>query len=194
MYLEITASIPATEHLGSIDGLADLAALAASAGPFISGSELHGAVCGLVAGKVERLGNGCADDGLVQELIDLLGSDALADAGSIDAFVRASSEALFAEDMGFQPLLPGDDAAVADRVQAIAEWCGAFAAGYGAAGASHDEQSEELLRDFIAISGVVMEDEDEDTADAALLQLGEYAKVGALYLATDVRRRTHGDD
>lgn len=190
MQSEIAASIPATAYLRGIDDLADLAALAADAGPFISESELHGAVCGLVAGGADSLKNG--GDSLLQELIDLLGSDALADADSIDAFVQASSEALLAEDLGFQPLLPGDEAAVADRVQAVAEWCGAFAAGYGAAGgASDDEQSEELLRDFIAISGVGMEDEDEDTAEESLLELEQYAKVGALLLVTEAQRRVH---
>ena len=118
----------------------------------------------------------------------MLGSDALADAESIDAFVQASAEALFAEDMGFQPLLPGDEAPMDDRVRAIAEWCGAFAAGYGATGAPQGEDGEELLRDFIAISGAVVQDEDEDTAETALLQLEQHAKVGALFLATEARR------
>lgn len=188
MHSPITASIAPIAHLRGNGGLADLAALAACAGPFISEAELHGAVCGLVAGKAERPEDGCADGDVLQELIDLLGSDALADAESIDAFVRASSEALFAEDMGFQPLLPGDEAPMDDRVRAIAEWCGAFAAGYGAAGAPQDEHSEELLRDFIAISGVVVQDENEDTAEAALLELEQYAKVGALLLATEARQ------
>lgn len=192
MHSAIAASIPATAYLRGIGGLADLAALAACAGPFISESELHGAVCGLLAGKAERPEGGCAGDDILQELIDLLGSDALADADSVDAFVRASSEALFAEDMGFQPLLPGDDAALADRVQAIAEWCAAFAAGYGAAGALQDEQSEEVLRDFVAISGAVMQDEDQDSAEASLLALEQHAKVGALLLATGARQGTDG--
>lgn len=191
MHSEITASIPATAQLRGIGGLADLAALAACAGPFISESELHGAVCGLMAGKAECPEDGHAGD-VLQELIDLLGSDALADADSVDAFVHASSEALFAEDLGFQPLLPGDEAPLADRVRAIAEWCAAFAAGYGAAGARQDEQSEEVLRDFIAISGAVMQDEDEDTAEASLLALEQHAKVGALLLAAEARQGTDG--
>lgn len=191
MHSEITASITATAQLRGIGGLADLAALAACAGSFISESELHGAVCGLMAGKAERPEKGRAGD-ILQELIDLLGSDALADADSVDAFVRASSEALFAEDLGFQPLLPGDEAPLADRVRAIAEWCAAFAAGYGAAGAHQDEQSEEVLRDLIAISGAVMQDEDEDTAEASLLALEQHAKVGALLLAAEARRGTDG--
>lgn len=188
MHSQIAASISAIAHLRGIGGLADLAALAACAGPFISEAELHGAVCGLVAGRAERPAGGCAGGDVLQELIDLLGSDALADAEGIDAFVQASAEALFAEDMSFQPLLPGDEAPMDERVRAIAEWCGAFAAGYGAAGAPQDEDSEELLGDFVAISSAVVQDEDEDTAEAALLQLEQYVKVGALLLATGARR------
>ena len=169
--------------------------------------------------------------------MELLGSDALTDAASVDAFVQASLPALFADDLSFRPLLPEDEAPIAVRVQAIAEWCGAFAAGYGAAhgaragrpspreavnpGAQEDhpsqqdaatsspassasssiwavdhpspkdaadEQADELLRDFVAISGAVLDEEDDDGAEAALVELQEYAKVGALLLAAGMRQ------
>ena len=240
--------------------MADLAALAVNAGQFISQSELHGAVCGLAAGGAGRNADGCAGGDLLRELMELLGSDALTDAASVDAFVQASLPALFADDLSFQPLLPEDEAPIAVRVQAIAEWCGAFAAGYGAAhgaragrlspreavnrgaqedhpsqkgtadgqggslsapgiwAADHpsqkdaatsspassaspsiwavdhpspkdaaDEQADELLRDFVAISGAVLDDED-DGAEVALVELQEYAKVGALLLAAGMRQ------
>lgn len=216
--------------------MADLAALAVNAGQFISQSELHGAVCGLAAGGAGPNADGCAGGDLLRELMELLGNDALTDAASVDAFVQASLPALFAEDLSFRPLLPEDEAPIAVRVQAIAEWCGAFAAGYGAAhgartgrpspreavnrgaqedhpsqtgtadgqggslsapgiwAADHpsqkdaaDEQADELLRDFVAISGAVLDDED-DGAEVALVELQEYAKVGALLLAAGMRQ------
>ncbi len=116
--------------------------------------------------------------------MELLGSDALSDAESVDEFVRASLEALLADDLSFAPLLPDDDEPIAERVQGIAEWCGAFAAGYGAQPVVEDEHSEELLLDFIAISGAETDDEDDEAAEAALSELEQYAKVGALLLAT----------
>jgi len=163
--------------------LSDLTALAVRASQFISISELHGAVCGLAAGSARSL-DGAEQRDLLRTLIDLLGSDALTDAESVDEFVRASLDALLADDLSFAPLLPDDDAPVAVRVQGIAEWCGAFAAGYGAQPVAEDEQGEELLRDFIAISGAETDDEDGETAEAALAELEQYAKVGALLLAT----------
>ncbi len=163
-------------------------ALAIRAGRFISTAELHGAACGLVASRLRTSADGeTSTADLLEALIELLGSDALTDAGSVDAFIDASIAALLAEDMSFQPLLPDDDAPVAERVQAIAEWCGAFAAGYGAgvgeAGLTQASgQEEELLRDFIAISGAVVDGEDDDSTAQSLFELEQYAKVGALLL------------
>ena len=164
--------------------MADLTALAVRASQSISICELHGAVCGLAAGSARSLGGDEEAPDLLQALIELLGSDALTDAESVDEFVRASLDALLADDLSFAPLLPDDDAPIAVRVQGIAEWCGAFAAGYGAQPVAEDEQGEELLRDFIAISGAETDGEDDETAEAALSELEQYAKVGALLLAT----------
>ena len=164
--------------------MADLTALAVRASQSISISELHGAVCGLAAGSARSLDGGAEGRDLLDELIELLGSDALTDADSVDEFMRASLDAMLADDLSFAPLLPDDEAPIAVRLQGVAEWCGAFAAGYGAHPVAEDEQSEELLRDFIAISGAETDDEDDESAEAALSELEQYAKVGALLLAT----------
>ena len=164
--------------------MADLTALAVRASQSISISELHGAVCGLAAGSARSWQGDAEQHDLLQALIELLGGDALTDADSVDEFVRASFNALLADDFSFAPLLPDEDTPIAVRVQGIAEWCGAFAAGYGAQPVTEDEQGEELLRDFIAISAAEIHDEDDETAETALSELEQYAKVGALLLAT----------
>lgn len=164
--------------------MADLTALAVRASQSISISELHGAVCGLAAGISRSLYEDAEERDLLRDLIKLLGSDALTDADSVDEFVHASLDALMDDDLGFAPLLPDDDAPIAERVLGIAEWCGAFAAGYGTQPIAEDEQGEELLNDFIAISGAEIHDEDDETAEAALSELEQYVKVGALLLAT----------
>ena len=164
--------------------MADLTALAVRASQSISISELHGAVCGLAAGIARSLDVDAQERDLLGELIELLGSDALTDADSVVEFMHASLDALMADDLGFAPLLPDDDTPIAVRVLGLAEWCGAFAAGYGAHPVVEDEQGEELLRDFIAISGAEVRDEDDETAEAALSDLEQFIKVGALLLAT----------
>ena len=164
--------------------MADLTALAVRASQSISISELHGAVCGLAAGIARSLDEDAEERDLLRELIELLGSDALTDADSVDEFVHASLDALMDDDLGFAPLLPDDSAPITERVLGIAEWCGAFAASYGTQPVAEDEQGEELLNDFIAISGAEIHDEDDETAEAALSELEQYVKVGALLLAT----------
>lgn len=164
--------------------MVDLTALAVRASQSISIFELHGAVCGLAVGVARSLDEDAAERDLLRELVELLGTDALTDADSVDAFVRASLDALMDDDLGFAPLLPDDDAPMAERVLGLAEWCGAFAAGYGTQPVAGDEQGEELLNDFIAISGAEIHDEDEESAEAALTDIEQYVKVGALLLAT----------
>ena len=164
--------------------MADLTALAVRASQSISISELHGAVCGLAAGISRCLHEDAEERDLLRELIELLGSEALTDADSVDEFVQASLDDLMDDDLGFAPLLPDEDAPIAERVLGIAEWCGAFVARYGTQPVADDEQGEELLSDFIAISGAEIHDEDEESAEAALADIEQYVKVGALLLAT----------
>ena len=177
--------------------LVDLMLLAERAIRFVSAAELHGAVCGLAAGQARGHRSEIDAEVLVEALSALLGSDALQDEESLEAFLQASLAALFAEDLSFQPLLPTDDAPLAVRVEAVAEWCGAFAAGYGACQTAagdlmEDGQSDELLADFVAISGAQAEEQDDEEAEAALVELTEYVKVGALLLVSGAG--DHGGD
>ena len=156
--------------------MTDLTALALNASLTLSSSELHGVVCGLaVCG---------ADDFELSTLIELVGADALSDADCVSEFVEAAITALLAEDLRFQLLLPDDEAPLAARAEALAEWCAAFLAGLGArlTEAQLPRDSREIIGDFVAISELEVDIEETEEVEAELVELEEFAKVGTLLL------------
>lgn len=163
--------------------MTDLPALALNASLTLSSSELHGVVCGLaVCGP---------DDFELSTLVELVGADALADADSVGEFVEAAITALLAEDLSFQLLLSDDEAPLADRAQGLAEWCAAFVAGIGA-GLTEVElpvDTREIVRDFIAVSELEVDIEETDEAEADLVELEEFAKVGVLLIMEQLQMK-----
>ncbi len=170
--------------------MADLTALALAAANEISAAELHGAVCALAAC------DGADADTLIGDLVALLGVDALTDQTAVEAFVDASMADLRREDMSFAPLLPGDDAPLPARLEAVGEWCGSFLAGLAAGlarrgAASLDdcpEQVREIVRDFAAIAQVDPDatgaEPESANAESDLTEIEEFVKVGTLLISS----------
>ena len=156
--------------------MTDLSALGLNASLTLSLSELHGVVCGIAVCN--------ADDFELSTLVQLVGTEALADEESVGEFVEATITALLAEDMSFQVLLPEQAAPVAERAQALAEWSAAFVAGLGAALAESEmpKDTSEIVRDFIAVSELDADLEESDDSDQELAELEEFAKVGTLLI------------
>jgi len=182
----------------------NLAGLALQAVRSLTIAELHGAACGLAVHGPEALGT--------DDLIALLGTEALQDAGSVQNFVQATQEALYADDMSFSPLLlaeePSDfDAAGCEmKATALSDWCSAFLAGLaagfamlgdgpelaGGAGvpaigdlaAQLPDDGQEIVQDMLAIAQLDTAISTSDEADTALIELEEYLKVGTLLIMT----------
>ncbi|MFU8814221.1 MAG: UPF0149 family protein [Pseudomonadales bacterium] len=171
----------------------DLSALALSAAHQLAPAELHGVVCGLAV---------CYGDDLpLQELVELVGVDALTDQRSVARFVAASLQNLEAPDMRFALLLPDDDENIASRLEALGQWCGSFLAGLAAGLArrgahgveDYPEEVREIVEDFTAIAQIDTDDLPADVgkgrnqAEADLLELEEFAKVGVLLIMSVLR-------
>jgi len=173
----------------------DLGALALSAAHQLPVAELHGVVCGLAV---------CFGDDLpLQELVELVGVDVLTDERAVAQFVAASLQELEAADMRFALLLPDEDEQLTARLEALGQWCGSFLAGLAAglarrgAGSLEDcpEEVREIVADFAAIAQVDPSDlagadaagADLDQAEADLLELEEFAKVGVLLIMSVLR-------
>lgn len=191
------------EDFGS-DSRNNLAGLALQAIRSLTIAELHGAACGLGVHGPETLN--------VDDLIALLGTEALQDAGSVESFVQATQNELYADDMSFAPLLfadePSDfDAAACEmKATALSDWCSAFLAGLAAGFAMLDDDStseggqgvpaisdlaaqlpadgQEIVQDMLAIAQLDTAISTSDEADTALIELEEYLKVGTLLILT----------
>ena len=70
------------------------------------------------------------------------------------------------------------------RLESLAQWCGAFLAGFGVGGAPVGEEAEEIVNDFVAISQVDAEIADGDDAEHDLIEIAEFVKVGVLLLGS----------
>ena len=158
----------------------DFSVLAENAATTLSGWELHGVVCGLAACRSGEIA--------LQDLLDLVGVEALTDQASVEAFVGESVAALVADDLSFALLLPDDDVPLELRMEALADWSGAFLAGLGAGLGSRDvsslpEEAQEVIDDFSAITELDAASADEgESAETDLLQLQEFVKVGVLLI------------
>ena len=184
-------------------------------------SELHGAVAGALSGGMRLPASQWAEFALA-----LIGapqySDAVADGGSeaelaasVGGLAELTLAALTDAELQFQPFLPDDEEALAERTEALRAWCQGFLSGFGEAHARSDkpvselpENAQESLNDMMAIAqasvgdeGFDDEDDDDDASgllvappsiDAAsedderdYVEVVEYLRLAALTVFTD---------
>lgn len=93
-------------------------------------------------------------------------------------------------DMDFQLILPEDNSALEDRVNALAEWCHGFLNGYGLSAGQLDgvlsAESREILEDFTQICRVGIDKDSDDEDEHALIDLIEYVRMGAIMIFDDL--------
>ena len=140
-----------------------------------SAAEAHGFLSGLL----------CLDSGTGREqwLHDYFGPElaglAEDDRAPFHGLFEATRRQLTAFDFSFAPLLPDDEAALAERAQALGEWCHGFLQGLGYQGrdSAWPGACAEILRDFLEIVRL-----DADVAgeadEAAYAELTEYVRAG----------------
>jgi uncharacterized protein YgfB (UPF0149 family) len=99
--------------------------------------------------------------------------------------LHAAARAQFDDDaFDFTPLLPDDDASLAERVLALGKWCQGFLGGLGLGGidpARLGGDAEEFLSDLAGIAQVVLGSEGgAEEAEQDYAELVEYLRVGVL--------------
>jgi uncharacterized protein YgfB (UPF0149 family) len=150
-------------------------------------AEAHGTLAGALCssrnyGLIEWLREILPEDSPDQ---DVLQSSALQ--GVYDSMVRT----LVGNDADFAPLIPDDDAPLADRADALSLWCQGFLYGLGS-GATSDPgsvstEAGEIIRDFTEIThvGVDAGDETEEN-EVAFAEVVEFVRVGAQLLFVEL--------
>ena len=170
----------------------------------LSPAEAHGLACGLLC---SRTASG-AKSRWFAELLDAAGlaADALgarADAvRALDAWFEATRAALHASDLDFEPELPDDEAPLAERVDALGEFCAGVTYGIGLGAAARGnrplpENVAELVADFQAIDAVERgagggREAEGGDAEADYVELVEYVRVGTLVMLEELRPAAAG--
>jgi len=159
----------------------------AAAGAVVALAELHGGVSGAVCAGGAMAARRWLRDLLDDEQLAAASPAALAD--HLEEVVATTVKMLDDGELKFEPLLPTDDAPLAEQVEALAAWCQGFLSGVGstapgAAGrATARDAVGEILRDFGEISRAgLSEDEAEGRGqpDFALAEIHEYVRVSVL--------------
>ncbi|MBX2807929.1 MAG: UPF0149 family protein [Cellvibrionaceae bacterium] len=166
----------------------DLSDLLLTCGISHGPSELHGFLCGNLCGGATPT----ASEWMTQTR-DLLCISVRFDTdirGSLQMLHQQTQAALRSGDYQLQLLLPDDDTELAQRTQALAQWCHGFLLGFGSAGidpeAEFSSEQAEALRDLAAIvQATVDEDRDEEFQEIDFVELEEYVRIVALNFYED---------
>ena len=155
----------------------------------ISSAECHGVLSGLLAAQDENAKSHwlahCAP-GL--EPGDLLAQEALEILQSVYNDVR---EQMKSPDFVFQLLLPDDDTALVERIEAFSHWCQGFLMGISLGGIADTARLpgelpgfvEDLL-EFTRVGELDADDADDEQAWAELI---EYTRMGTLLFHEEIR-------
>lgn len=144
--------------------------------------ELHGALAGWIAGggQINR-----------RWVADVLADPALADVAEGSA-LEALGKATFAQmqdsSLGFELLMPDEDASLEIRSGALFDWCRHFLGAFGLAAGAQPKLSadgEEALEDLAQLATATAEPEGDEEDEAAFTEIEEFVRVAALLLHGD---------
>lgn len=176
----MTSTAP-EEYLQSPLNFDDLANLLAPLGTLNSPSELHGLLCGKLAGGAQL-----AEIAWLFDAVEFLDFIAAPDEQVRHALSRLyhSTKSQLQGELNLKLMLPDDDHLLGERVRALGEWCHGFLTGFGSV--DHQgkreipEDAEEMLQDLANIVQIQVEDEEEDPgAEADYMEVTEYVRAVA---------------
>ncbi len=150
-------------------------------------AECHGFICGQICVT------GSAEEGLWKDFLDVQGNDddlIQTCYDEVGHLVMRTLEQMLSAEFGLQLLLPDDDTSMSLRVEALVNWCHGFLVGFGLSeGQSQTGISSEcndVLEDFTQICRLGL-DEEEAGEEQSLMELMEYARMGALLLFEELQ-------
>jgi uncharacterized protein YgfB (UPF0149 family) len=158
----------------------EVSAAARRGGLATDAAELHGALCGWIAG-----GGALGPDWPARVFAD---PGLPAAEGPLAALAEATAAQFDDRDFGFELLLPAADASLQERSGALFEWCRGFLGGFGlAAGAKPplSEEGREALADLARLAAAQPQDDGDEEDEDALAEIEEFVRVAALLLHGD---------
>ncbi|MDI9818970.1 YecA family protein [Tatlockia sp. PL877] len=172
-------------HLPAYDAFVDAISMLSLP---VSGSELHGVMCGYLCAGAPLEGEAYLRALTVNSKREE--ETRVAALAMFDVFA-ISQQQLANFDFTFQLLLPDETESLMIRAQAFGEWCEGFAQGMTMAGIGHEqlheEESQEALHhilEFAQLDYEALEVEEED--EKALVEVSEYARMAVLRIYEDL--------
>ena len=154
----------------------------------ISGSELHGVMCGYLCAGATNEG-----EAYLRALITNKNDPDLRRAAlALFGVYAISQQQMGSFDFQFQLLLPDENDPLAERAQALSEWCEGFTQGITLAGIDYNQLQEEdaqealqHLTEFAQLDYHALQIEEED--EHALMEVSEYARMAVLHIHVDLQ-------
>jgi len=155
-------------------------------GAELSPAELHGLLCGQVAGG---LAPGPAQWlGVAGEVLEVPVYPGTAVAEGLEC-LRAATLAQYADaDFSLQLLLAPEEATLAEKLESLACWCHGFLAGFALAGNTEAQlrqlapECSEILADLVEISRIDEAADEGEAAEQELMEVCEYVRAGAMQI------------
>jgi len=160
-------------------------------GALLSPAELHGMLCGKLSGGA------CLEPSqwlaLVSDFMDLAQEMPTDTQNTMLQLYQTSLAQLSDNNFSFTLLLPDDDSELAERADALGQWCHGFLSGFGSSGISGESnlptEVADALRDLAAIAqiDVSSDDDSEDSEDSEvnLMEISEYVRLAVLTVFTE---------
>ncbi len=160
------------------------------AGAGTDAAECHGTICGILC-----IGRPTDDKVWSDILLEGLDPDSVlvAEARAMIGQLADQTQAgLRSNDMAFAPLLPDDDAPLAARAGALAQWVQGFLFGLAAGAAqrtpNYSDETREVIEDFSQIARLgAPEDGGDEDDEIAFAELVEYLRVGTQLVYEELR-------
>lgn len=156
----------------------------------VSASDLHGSLTGFLCA-----GGTTSADAWPDALELEFAADDDATDETFPLLFRHCREQLDDSELGFEPLLPDDDTAIAERAEALVEWCRGFLGGVGLAGTAGKQgelsaEASEIVHDIGTIAASSFDYSGEEEDETALSEVLEFVRVGVLLLYSEFDRKT----
>ncbi len=149
--------------------------------------ETHGILCGMLCDPSRFLPDAWLHQVLGEDT-DLRWAD-LAQGHALSRMLATTLRELVDQSYGMRLLLPDDDTPLAERAQALGEWCRGFLLGFGLQAASRplSHEAKEMLQDLVNVSRLDAVEDEDDSSEFAFNDVLEYVRLGALMLHAEVR-------
>lgn len=152
----------------------------------LSGSQLHGVMCGYLCAGADNQGEAY----LRALLNNKKSAEARSALLSMSAVFSISQQQIANFDFEFALLLPDEQESLTERAKAFSEWCEGFTQGLTMAGVNidqfYEEEAQEALQHIMEFSELDYNDlEVGEEDERALMEVSEYTRMAVI--------RLHGD-